>query len=207
MLAVSASSDPSAKSKLGCLVCPFWPSCTVTSRVSKHQEVQSMLLWTRTECPLCRLTWRHTLGAGVWGAYQNSKLWIATWSWCWLLWKVPVVLGRLILPVDFALCSKVQRGTSVIPRCLEIWPSWPNVNQERFNMLPTWPPWMNIERVDGARCLEIWPSWPNVNQERPICTQPDTVNEHREDRPRCLEIWPSWPNVNQERCTQHGHHK
>ena len=50
----------------GYLVCTCCFSSTVTSRASKHQEVQSMLLWTHTDCPSCRLTWLHTLGVEVW---------------------------------------------------------------------------------------------------------------------------------------------
>ena len=105
---------------LGYLVCPRWPLSTVTSRASKHQEVQSMLQWTYTECPSSRLTWLHTLEVGVWGGSRRlSKLEVAN---CDLNWKLLAVesawkfcLGHLILQADYALCSKVQRGTSVIP--------------------------------------------------------------------------------------------
>ena len=104
----------------GCPVCPFWPLCTVKSRASKHQGVQSMLLWTRTESPACLLTWRHTLEVEGWaGSRRLSKLEVVKCDLKLMPIAVESVwrffLGHLILPVDFVKCSKVQKETSMIP--------------------------------------------------------------------------------------------
>ena len=97
----------------GYLVCPCCFSSTVISRASRHQEVQSMLLWTHTECPSCQLTWLHTLGVEVWaGSRRLSKLEVVNCDLRWLLtavesaWKF--CLGHLILSVDFAICAVLQ---------------------------------------------------------------------------------------------------